>query len=784
MTKGLSLLIHVLLGTQILGVLLEGEAAKSSAHKRKTEYNYNDGNHIKRKSNTHGKIKEEHENGQVSKAYHKKDQKSFDLENVLFDPKELKKYVLGYLQSHGLARDSAMAEGTVSQDREKKPSRRYNEHGGKVLKDELKYNRQRKKEHKNHFEEHYSVSERKSKITNGKHSSRTKNDQAGVKDKATHIRRGDVGHTHSKQSSKGMDLELKKQLGHSSSKRNFAVEKGRRHHEPPYRSGNAFRVKEESASEGRRFKSHISYHSLYNPRRGFKAEGSGRTSKRAKVHTTSRHVIGHRNHERGFSKRKLSRHIFRNKDTASKSNLNKHKSTKRDFVAIRPPQAFHLEGFKVEKVNDNGKRKPTKGKKHHLAKQDKPRSRERGDESKTVRVEKSHDDTKEKSFHRRKTHTKLRKYSHHEEEAPKKKHIEKSSSLNNNSHHRKNNQRKASRRSEGKKNISVVRKSSGTRYRDEENGLKTKRQRKARRKSSIKALSIKRPSRKENHEKKNSVLHRHETSSERKRRNSLQRKKHKFKLSDSWMSLEKRKIPSWFDDAKFGIFVHWGVFSVPSFDNEWFWYNWKGIRRKKYVEFVKKNYPPGFSYSEFAPLFKAEFFNATQWAELVANSGARYFVFTSKHHEGFTNWNSSVAWNWNSVDTGPHKNIVDELAKAFRDNAKPQVKFGLYYSLYEWFNPHYLKDKANGFKTDEYVKAVMMPQLYDLVNTYKPEYLWTDGEWEAKDTYWKSKEFLSWLFNESPVKDTVVVNDRWGQGRCLNFGVCTGNDRYNPGKLK
>ena len=616
MTKGLSFLLYVLLATQILSVLVDGEAAKSSAHKRKTEYNYNDGNRIKRKSNTQGKIKEKHENAHVSKAYHKKDQKSVDLENVLFDPKELKKYVLDYLQSHGLARDSAMADGSISQDREIKPSRRYNKHGGKVPKDEHKDDRHRTNKPKNDFKEYYSVSERKSKVKNRKHSSRTKNDQIGVKE---HKRRGDLGHIHSKQWSKGIDLELKKELGHSSSKRNFVVEKGRGHHKPPYRSGYVFRVKEEGASKERRFKS---YHSLHNPRRGFKNEANKRSSRRGKVNTTSRHVIGYGNHEKGFSKRKVSRHIFKKKHTVSKSSLNKEKSTKRDFVAIRPPQAFHLEGFKIEKVNDKGKRKPTKGKKHLRAKEDKPRSRERGDESKAVRVEKSHDDAKEKSSHRRKTHIKLRKHSHREEEAPKKKHIVKSSSVSNNRQHRKDSQRKASHRSEGKKSISVVRKSSRTRHREEENGMETKRQRKARRKTSIKAISSKRPRRKENHEKKKSVLHRQKTSTSKKRSKSLKQKRHKFKFSDSWKSLEKRKIPSWFDDAKFGIFVHWGVFSVPSFDNEWFWYNWKK-GRMKYVEFVKKNYPPGFSYSEFAPLFKAEFFNATQWAKLVASSGAR-----------------------------------------------------------------------------------------------------------------------------------------------------------------
>lgn len=96
-----------------------------------------------------------------------------------------------------------------------------------------------------------------------------------------------------------------------------------------------------------------------------------------------------------------------------------------------------------------------------------------------------------------------------------------------------------------------------------------------------------------------------------------------MKFSPSWKFLDRRKIPSWYDEAKFGIFVHWGLYSVPSFDNEWFWYNWKSLKKKKYVDFVEKNYPPGFSYNQFAPMFKAEFFDANKWAKLVARSGAR-----------------------------------------------------------------------------------------------------------------------------------------------------------------
>ena len=91
----------------------------------------------------------------------------------------------------------------------------------------------------------------------------------------------------------------------------------------------------------------------------------------------------------------------------------------------------------------------------------------------------------------------------------------------------------------------------------------------------------------------------------------------------TWESLDSRPLPSWYDEAKFGIFIHWGVYSVPSFGSEWFWYHWKGQQRPEYVEFMKKNYPPNFEYADFAPMFQAEFFDAEFWAELLSKSGAR-----------------------------------------------------------------------------------------------------------------------------------------------------------------
>ena len=91
----------------------------------------------------------------------------------------------------------------------------------------------------------------------------------------------------------------------------------------------------------------------------------------------------------------------------------------------------------------------------------------------------------------------------------------------------------------------------------------------------------------------------------------------------TWDSLDKRPLPDWYDEAKVGIFMHWGVYSVPSFGSEWFWYRWKGTKDPAYSEFMEKNYPPGFTYADFAPMFKAEFYDPTKWAALFQQSGAK-----------------------------------------------------------------------------------------------------------------------------------------------------------------
>lgn len=171
----------------------------------------------------------------------------------------------------------------------------------------------------------------------------------------------------------------------------------------------------------------------------------------------------------------------------------------------------------------------------------------------------------------------------------------------------------------------------------------------------------------------------------------------------NWASLDRRKLPQWYDQVKVGIFIHWGVYSVPPFGSEWFWTNWRTEHAPQYIEFMKRNYRPGFTYQEFANDFRGELFNATEWAAIIQHSGARYVVLTSKHHDGYALWPSAYSFGWNSMDVGLHRDVVGELAAAIRALPSHRVHFGLYHSLYEWFNPMYVSDRSGNFTEQLFV---------------------------------------------------------------------------------
>ena len=237
--------------------------------------------------------------------------------------------------------------------------------------------------------------------------------------------------------------------------------------------------------------------------------------------------------------------------------------------------------------------------------------------------------------------------------------------------------------------------------------------------------------------------------------------------TSDWESIDGRPIPQWFTDAKFGIFIHWGVYSVPAWGplpkdgaegiyecySEHYWHRLVN-NNPLFVKHHNQVYGEGFKYPDFVKDFKCEMYQPDDWAKLFQDAGAKYVVLTSKHHDGFALWPSEYAWNWNAVDVGPHRDILGDLTAAVK---KTGLRMGYYYSLLEWFNPLYQKN------VDTYVERHMLPQMKELVNTYEPEIFWTDGEWDYTSDRLRSTDFLSWLYNESPVKETVVVNDRWGK---------------------
>src|SRR5438552_14198636 len=245
----------------------------------------------------------------------------------------------------------------------------------------------------------------------------------------------------------------------------------------------------------------------------------------------------------------------------------------------------------------------------------------------------------------------------------------------------------------------------------------------------------------------------------------------------SWASLDTRPMPRWYTGAKFGIFIHWGVYSVPAYaavnvkdENpyaEWYWNSLTNGQKAAGPtghgaltwKFHQRVYGAKVPYFDFAPMFRAELYDPDHWADVFVRSGAKYVALTSKHHEGFTLWRSAEAnraWGraWNAVDIGPKRDLALDLMEAGR---RRNLHMGIYYSLYEWYNPLWLSDRKR------YVAEHLFPQFKDVVTHTRPSIIFSDGEWDLPSDEWHSPELLAWLFNESPVRDEVVIDDRWGK---------------------
>ncbi len=131
--------------------------------------------------------------------------------------------------------------------------------------------------------------------------------------------------------------------------------------------------------------------------------------------------------------------------------------------------------------------------------------------------------------------------------------------------------------------------------------------------------------------------------------------------TDTWDSLCEHPVPKWYQKGKFGIFIHWGVYSVPAFGNEWY-------PRNMYIKGSKENLHhvetygslDQFGYKDFIPMFQAEKFDPKEWTELFEEAGAKFVVPVAEHHDGFQMYDSEYS-EWNAAKMGPKRNILEEL---------------------------------------------------------------------------------------------------------------------------
>lgn len=264
-------------------------------------------------------------------------------------------------------------------------------------------------------------------------------------------------------------------------------------------------------------------------------------------------------------------------------------------------------------------------------------------------------------------------------------------------------------------------------------------------------------------------------------------------VQPTWESINQRGYPQWFQDAKLGIFVHWGLYSVPAYAGaesygEWFYRGLMlgdSIRVKEMADFnrrwgyllgdqwsgrlsnsdgVKQRPKITDLYTLYAQTWFAEHWKPQEWADLFAQSGAKYVVLVTKHHDGYCLWNSRYQPNWNSVVTGPHMNIVDSLTRCVRAAG---MKMGFYYSLTEWTNQLHVWMQDPDSAIGEYVDDYMIPQFKELVSKYKPSLIFADGEWQNSAAQFRAPEIISWYYNT--VGEEAIVNDRWGSGTQHGF---------------
>lgn len=239
--------------------------------------------------------------------------------------------------------------------------------------------------------------------------------------------------------------------------------------------------------------------------------------------------------------------------------------------------------------------------------------------------------------------------------------------------------------------------------------------------------------------------------------------------------LSKDERMKWWRDARFGMFVHWGLYAVPAGQ-------WKGKEIPGIGEWIMERADiPVAEYEPLARQFNPVKFNADEFVGIAKNAGMKYIVITSKHHDGFCLWDSKVT-DYDIIDATPFKrDILKELSKACR---KQGIKLCFYHSIMDWhhpdaqkpFYPNYNDSKKSNPNFARYVENYMKPQLKELITEYGPlGVLWFDGEWINDWTEPQGKDLYNYV---QALQPNILINNRVGKGREGMEGMSKDDQEY------
>ena len=252
------------------------------------------------------------------------------------------------------------------------------------------------------------------------------------------------------------------------------------------------------------------------------------------------------------------------------------------------------------------------------------------------------------------------------------------------------------------------------------------------------------------------------------------------KYEPNWESLKTYQTPEWFQDAKFGIYCHWGPYSVPAYETEWYshWMYVEGHDIRKYHE-AKYGPLSEFGYKDFIPMFTAEKFDADEWADLFEKAGAKFGGPVSEHADGFAMWDSKLT-EWDAKDMGPQRDIVGEMAVALR---KRGLKFIATYHrqwLYSWYptwdkntdasNPEYeglygpqvpegtfvMAERLSDPLPDDKFNQEWYDRIIEVIDQYEPDLIWFDNKMDIIEEKYRL-DFLSYYYNAGQKQNREVV---------------------------